>query len=404
MFHRISTGFRPEDLLWPWDDKSQISWPFRLRRHDRATAAPLFRAAFSMLTINRLLLVAAPCTWALASTVPVLAVTFANLGFAFIVILVSYWSLWHFRQLFFNGLVNHKGKAVLITGCDTGFGHLLADRLAEEGFLVFAGCLEAAGAGAKILRERTNIRVLQMDVTKEEDILAAVEIVEKALDNKVLWGVVCNAGVGSIGYIDLQPLSRVREVVEVNTFGVLAVACAFLPLLKKSRGRLVIVSSLLARLSVPECLAYCISKRASITLADGLRQQFYSKGVHVCTVEPAAYRTSVADHAVLEKAMDADLQRLPERIRYTLDERFVERLKSRTRVLLSWFIRNDTAEAVDVMRRATLDRMPKAHYTAGGTVDHVYRLLIDLLPAEVMDEALHIMSKVATLRANRTQK
>ncbi|XP_049511927.1 estradiol 17-beta-dehydrogenase 2-like [Dermacentor silvarum] len=137
-----------------------------------------------MLTINRLLLVAAPCTWALASTVPVLAVTFANLGFAFIVILVSYWSLWHFRQLFFNGLVSHKGKAVLITGCDTGFGHLLADRLAKDGFLVFAGCLDASGTGANILRERTNIRVLQMDVTKKEDIDAAFEIVENDLDNK----------------------------------------------------------------------------------------------------------------------------------------------------------------------------------------------------------------------------
>ncbi|XP_070382992.1 retinol dehydrogenase 5-like isoform X2 [Dermacentor albipictus] len=357
--------------------------------------------AFSMLTINRLLLLAAPCTWALASAVPVLEVTFANLGFAFIVILVAYWSLWHCRQLFFEGPVSNKGKAVLITGCDTGFGHLLADRLAKDGFLVFAGCLDASGTGAKLLREESNIRVLQMDVTKQEDIDAAVESVEKALDNKVLYAVVCNAGVGSIGYISLQPLSRVRQVFEVNTFGVLAVSCAFLPLLRKSRGRLVIVSSLLARLSVPECLTYCISKRASISLADGLRRQFYSKGVHVCTVEPTGYRTPVADHAVLEKAMDADLQQLPEKTRSTIDEQFVQRLKSRTRVLLSWFLRDDCGEAVEVIRRATLDRLPKAHYTAGGIVDHMYRLLIDLLPAEMMDEALHIMRSVATIFGSR---
>ncbi|XP_072140925.1 retinol dehydrogenase 5-like isoform X2 [Dermacentor andersoni] len=242
-----------------------------------------------------------------------------------------------------------------------------------------------------------------MDVTKEEDIDAAVEIVEKALDNKVLYAVVCNAGVGSIGYIDLQPLSRVRQVFEVNTFGVLAVSCAFLPLLKESRGRLVIVSSLLGRLSVPECLAYCMSKRASISLADGLRRQFYSKGVHVCTVEPTGYRTPVADHAALEKAMEADLQRLPEKTRSTIDERFVQRFKSRTRVLLSWFLRKDCGEAVEVIRRATLDRLPKAHYTAGGVADHVYRLLIDLLPAEVIDEALHIMSTVEALFGSRTQ-
>ncbi|XP_054933756.1 retinol dehydrogenase 7-like isoform X2 [Dermacentor andersoni] len=295
-----------------------------------------------MLTINRLLLLAAPCTWALASAVPVLEATFANLGFTFIAILVAYWSLWHCRRLFFNELVSHKGKAVLITGCDTGFGHLLAERLAKDGFIVFAGCLDASGTGARLLKEETNIHVLQMNVTKQEDIDAAAEIVEKTLDNK-------------------------------------------------------------ARLSVPECLAYCISKRASISLADGLRQQFYSKGVHVCTVEPTGYRTPVADHAVLEKVMDADLQQLPEKTRSTIDERFVQRLKSRTRVLLSWFLRNDCREAVDVIRRATLDRLPKAHYTAGGIVDHIYRLLIDLLPAEMMDEALHIMRSVATLFGSRTQ-
>ncbi|KAH9380032.1 hypothetical protein HPB48_006150 [Haemaphysalis longicornis] len=82
-----------------------------------------------------------------------------------------------------------------------------------------------------------------MDVTKEEEIQAALQTVQETLDDKVLWAVVANAGVSSMGYIEWQPMSRVRSVFDVNTFGALSVATAFLPLLKKAQGRLVMVTS-----------------------------------------------------------------------------------------------------------------------------------------------------------------
>ncbi|KAH9380033.1 hypothetical protein HPB48_006149 [Haemaphysalis longicornis] len=129
-----------------------------------------------------------------------------------------------------------------------------------------------------------------MDVTKEEQIVRALETIEATLNGKELWAVVANAGVSSIGYIEWQPMSRVRSVFDVNTFGALSVATAFLPLLKKARGRLVFVTSVLARSTTPESVTYSMSKCACNALADGLRRQYYNRGVHVSTVEPAGYR------------------------------------------------------------------------------------------------------------------
>ncbi|XP_077492451.1 dehydrogenase/reductase SDR family member 9-like [Amblyomma americanum] len=359
------------------------------------------RAWSSVLPINRLLVLVTPCLWALGSTVPVVQQISATFGFALLTLLVGYWSLWYGRRLLFNGSVKPNGKAVLITGCDTGFGHHLAEWLASDGFLVFAGCLDASGVGARALNERAGIHVLQMDVTVQEEVDAAVERVENELGNRVLWAVVCNAGVGSIGYINLQPMSRVRRVFDVNTFGVLSVATAFLPLVKKAGGGLVIVSSLLGRLQAPLCLAYSISKRAAISLADGLRRQYYATGVHVCTVEPTGYRTAITDRNLLEKEMDSDLKMLRPKIREGLDERFVNRTKLASRRLMSWFLRDDPREAAHVMRTAVLELVPKAHYTCGGCIDHIYRLLMDLLPAEVIDEGMHMLGSAAGMFSKR---
>ncbi|KAL1442418.1 hypothetical protein MTO96_030821 [Rhipicephalus appendiculatus] len=200
---------------------------------------------------------------------------------------------------------------------------MLAKQLAEEGFFVYAGCLNESSENAKLLGSSANIRVLQMDVTKEEEVARAFQIVVKTLDGRNLWAVVANAGVGSMGYIEWQPLSRVRSVFDVNTFGVLSVSATFLPLLKVSGGgRLVLISSILGRVTLPECLAYCMTKSACITLADGLRRQYLNRGVHVCTVEPTAYRTAIMDHAKMEETYDRDMALLPEGIRSAINHRF----------------------------------------------------------------------------------
>lgn len=139
------------------------------------------------------------------------------------------------------------GQAVLITGCDTGFGHEAAQRLAEAGWIVYAGCLTDAGMAAlgdkaqQLASAGKNLVPVQMDVTKQADVDRVVRrLVE---DGVSLYALVNNAGVGRGVPFDWAPLDEYRAIMEVNCFAVINVTKACLPLLKQSKGRIVNVSS-----------------------------------------------------------------------------------------------------------------------------------------------------------------
>ena len=78
------------------------------------------------------------------------------------------------------------GYAVLITGCDSGFGHQLARVLDHRGFVVFAGCLSPEGAGAQSLagQSSSNLKILKLDVTSDEDVQQAKKTVQENLPEK----------------------------------------------------------------------------------------------------------------------------------------------------------------------------------------------------------------------------
>lgn len=85
-----------------------------------------------------------------------------------------------------RGGVDGVGRAVLVTGCDSGFGHQLAGALDRRGFVVFAGCLCPDGEGAQnLIRESSgNLKVLKLDVTKEEEVQRAKKTVQENLPEK----------------------------------------------------------------------------------------------------------------------------------------------------------------------------------------------------------------------------
>ncbi|XP_076041215.1 17-beta-hydroxysteroid dehydrogenase type 6-like [Oratosquilla oratoria] len=185
-----------------------------------------------------------------------------------------------------------KNKAVFITGCDSGFGSKLARRLDKIGYKVYAGCLSPEGEGALTLKAECSslLTVLPLDVTKDEDVKAAYNTVKMTLGDRVLWAVVNNAGVGSFTEIEWCPLEIFRRCLDVNTLGPIRVTKTFLPLVREAEGRVVIVTSLADRFSLPGLSAYAMSKHAALSFADALRLEMHKFNVSVHIVEPTLYK------------------------------------------------------------------------------------------------------------------
>ncbi|XP_040077611.1 17-beta-hydroxysteroid dehydrogenase type 6-like [Ixodes scapularis] len=354
-------------------------------------------------TAHLFLLLTGPL-WLVCARVPLLILCAQILGLLVLVTHISYWAVWILRRQVFVKLVSGDGKAVLITGCDTGFGHLLAKRLAKEGFYVFAGCLFSDGADAKELRSLPNVHVLQLDVTKEGQVELALEEVKKSLGSRVLWSVVANAGVPNHGPIEWQTMDRIRSVFDVNVFGTTLVAKRFLPLLRDSKGRLVIVSSGLGRVTFHQSTVYCMTKHAVISLADGLRRQYYERGVHVITIEPGAYRTKMLDTHELECILKADMKNLPADVQRSITQRNLTTFTCLVSGFLNGIARDDPNEVVHEMVLAVRETDPKAIYTAGNQMECLFRYIFGVVPTELTDAWLSLLGKFMIWGASLKQK
>ncbi|XP_067853686.1 estradiol 17-beta-dehydrogenase 2-like [Heptranchias perlo] len=195
-----------------------------------------------------------------------------------------------------TGLLPVQGKAILITGCDSGFGHALAKYLDKLGFTVFAGVLYLDGPGAEDLKKggSNRLTVLQLDVTSSEQIANTFAQVKAQLKNRGLWGVVNNAGVLEvIADAELLPMNIYKRCMEVNFFGVVELTKMFLPLLRQAKGRLVNITSVAGSTPLPWFAAYGASKAALSMFSDILRQELAMWGVKVSIIQPGGFKTGI---------------------------------------------------------------------------------------------------------------
>ncbi|GFT82667.1 estradiol 17-beta-dehydrogenase 2 [Nephila pilipes] len=225
--------------------------------------------------------------------------------------------------------VDSCNKAVLVTGCDTGFGHSLAKRLDSKGFHVFATCLFPSGEGATELKKSCSqsLHVLHVDVTKDDSVIEAVDYVKRNLGSSVLWAVVNNAGIHEGFTVELTRFSDFKDCMEVNAFGQLRVIQGFLSFLRQSKGRIVNVISNAGRFPVPHLTPYCMSKHAAAGLNDCLRQELVPLGVSVISVEPEMFKTPLTNKDKVNKCYEANLAAVKEDVRASYDENYMNRIK-----------------------------------------------------------------------------
>ncbi|KYO34815.1 corticosteroid 11-beta-dehydrogenase isozyme 2 isoform B [Alligator mississippiensis] len=186
------------------------------------------------------------------------------------------------------------GKAIFITGCDSGFGKETARHLDSMGFKVFASVLDLESSGAKELRQSCSPRLtlLEMDLTKTEDIQRALQLIQTQTKSTGLWGLVNNAGFNdTIADAELSPLCKFRICMEVNFFGSLELTKGLLPLLRSSAGRIVTISSPAGDMPYPCLAAYGASKAALGLLMDTFRSELQPWGIKVSLILPGYFKT-----------------------------------------------------------------------------------------------------------------
>ncbi|NXG34247.1 DHB2 dehydrogenase, partial [Dromaius novaehollandiae] len=256
----------------------------------------------------------------------------------------------------------------IISGSDTGIGHALAKYLDNLGFVVFAGVLNKDGPGAEELRRTCSQRLslLQLDVTNPTQVKEAYLEVSETVQNTGLWGVVNNAGVlGFPADGELLPMSTYRQCMDVNFFGAVEVSKTFLPLLRKSQGRLVNISSMAGGIPLPKYAAYGASKAALSMFSGVMRQELSKWGVKVAAIHPSGFRTGIQGTSELWDKQEKDLmEKLPAGVRRDYGEDYLLELKSYL-LRMPAYCDSDLSPVLGDVLHALLAKRPQGLYTPG---------------------------------------
>ena len=200
-------------------------------------------------------------------------------------------------------------KSILVTGASTGIGRNLTETLAENGYHVYAGARKDEDLAE--LDAIENVTAVKLDVTRQEQVDAAVDLIRKK--GTGLYALVNNAGVGGGGPVIDTPIENQTFVYAVNVEGVYRTTKAFAPLVIESKGRVVTTGSIAGTISAyPGFSAYSGSKHWIEAFTDSVATELEPQGVWVSVVEPGNYksnirRSSVSRRLEQQKAVEGEI-------------------------------------------------------------------------------------------------
>ena len=196
-------------------------------------------------------------------------------------------------------------QTILVTGSTSGFGRLMVETLARQGYIVFAGMRAVAGRNVsaaeelRVLAEREHLalRIVEIDITDDASVEQAIESLTGITGR--LDVVVNNAGMAYSGPLEAFTLEQVHQQFETNVFGVLRVNRAALPHMRKQgSGLLLQIGSIAGRLAMPFLGLYGATKFALEGLTESYRSELAPFGIDAAIIEPGTYPTPIsAKHA-----------------------------------------------------------------------------------------------------------
>src|SRR5215470_5991903 len=202
----------------------------------------------------------------------------------------------------FRSPLMSNSKIIFLTGATAGIGRTTALHLAQLGHHVIASgrrSTELARLAADAKGLPGTIAVVELDVTQPDSIAAAVAAVAKLTADRGPDVLINNAGFGVLGPTSEISDAEMRRQYETNVFGLMNVTRAFLPAMRARRaGRIINVSSMGGRITLPYFGVYNSTKYAVESLSDALRYELRPFGIDVALIEPGVIRTNFESTAV----------------------------------------------------------------------------------------------------------
>lgn len=266
---------------------------------------------------------------------------------------------------------------LLITGATSGIGRHAALELARRGYRVFAAGRNRAALAELDALGLATLSSLVLDVTDAASIERARVAIDQATAGHGIDVLVNNAGYGDFAPLELVDDAELRAHFETNVFGLMAVTRAFLPAMRaRGAGRIINVSSIGGRFTLPLFGAYNSTKYAVESLSDALRLELRPFGIEVALIEPGPIRTQFTTQALgrADDAKNAASPYGPAIARYAAIARRTDRLAPGPEV---------TTRAI--LKAATSPR-PRARYVVPFWVGRVFTLgILARLPTRVTD-------------------
>jgi short-subunit dehydrogenase len=280
-----------------------------------------------------------------------------------------------------------NSKIVLITGATAGIGRTTALHLAQRGHHVIASgrnATELARLEAEGRHLPGKLDTVSLDVTSAASIAAAVDAVAKLTGDRGPDVLLNNAGFGVLGPTSEISDAEMRRQYDTNVFGLMNVTRAFLPRMRERRaGRIINVSSVGGRITLPLFGVYNSTKYAVESLSDALRYELRAFGIDVVLIEPGVIRTNFETTAVSGI----------ERFAATPYGRAVARHEQMSKMADRFA--SDPVVVARAITRAVEARRAAARYVAPRST-HVFLVLSAILPQSMWDWA---MRKVGYLTA-----
>jgi NAD(P)-dependent dehydrogenase (short-subunit alcohol dehydrogenase family) len=211
-------------------------------------------------------------------------------------------------------------KTFFITGANSGFGLAIASAASNQGHTV-VGTVRSEASQASLAERFPAVHSVLCDVTEFDQIPGVIAQVEN--DHGPVDVLINNAGYGHEGVLEESPLEEMRRQFDVNVFGAVAVAKAFLPRFReRRRGFIVNVTSMGGMITMPGIAYYCGSKFALQGISEVMRSEMAPFGIHVTALCPGSFRTDWAGRSMVRTDRSiADYDMLFDPIRHARQEK-----------------------------------------------------------------------------------